>query len=162
MKIPSIYRVGREEDNFVWIDRQIQKGNMNIIAYTMPWDSFKNDSTFVQDIVKMRDSIGGLYIGGEDVPGKKNHMITEKAFSPYVFPAEVSGKKAAEVRGIWEMSAYPMAGPFLTYIINDKENNRKLVLEGFVFAPATKKRDYMFELEAILKSVQFNVGDQKN
>jgi len=159
MKIPSIYRVGREEDNFVWIDRQIQKGSMNIIAYTMPWDSFKNDSTFVEDIVKMRDSIGSLYIGGEDIPGKKNHMITEKAFSPYVFPAEVSGKNAAEIRGIWEMSAYPMAGPFLTYIINDKENNRKLILEGFVFAPATKKRDYMFELEAILKSVRFNVGD---
>eukprot|EP00035_Acanthoeca_spectabilis_P029165 m.473496 g.473496 ORF g.473496 m.473496 type:complete len:333 (+) comp34461_c0_seq1:36-1034(+) len=158
MKIPSIYRVGREEDNFVWISREIQKGNMNIIAYTMPWDSFENDSTFVKDIIRMRDSIGGLYIPGEDVPGKKNHMITEKAFSPYVFPAEVSGKKAAEVRGIWEMSAYPMAGPFLTYIINDKENNRKLVLEGFVFAPATKKRDYMFELEAILKSVKYDVG----
>lgn len=161
MKIPSIYRVGREEDNFVWIDRQIQKGNMNIIAYTIPWDSFQNDSTFVQDIIKMRDSIGKLYIGGEDIPGKKNHMITEKAFSPYVFPAEVSGKKAAEVRGIWEMSAYPMAGPFLTYIINDKENNRKLIIEGFVFAPATKKRDYMFELEAIIKSVQFNVEEKK-
>lgn len=161
MKIPSIYRVGREEDNFVWIDRQIQKGNMNIIAYTIPWDSFQNDSTFVQDIIKMRDSIGKLYIGGEDIPGKKNHMITEKAFSPYVFPAEVSGKKAAEVRGIWEMSAYPMAGPFLTYIINDKENNRKLIIEGFVFAPATKKRDYMFELEAIIKSVRFNVEEKK-
>ncbi|TDT46327.1 uncharacterized protein DUF4837 [Maribacter spongiicola] len=160
MKIPSIYRVGREEDNFVWIDRQIQKGNMNIIAYTMPWDSFKNDSTFVQDIIKMRDSIGSLYIGGEDIPGKQNHMITEKAFSPYVFPAEISGNKAAEVRGIWEMSAYPMAGPFLTYIINDKENNRKLILEGFVFAPATQKRDYMFELEAIMKSVRFNVNEQ--
>lgn len=162
MKIPSIYRVGREEDGFVWIDRQIQKGNMNIIAYTMPWDSFQNDSTFVQDIIKMRDSIGALYIPGEDVPGEKNHMITEKAFSPYVFPAEVSGKKAAEVRGIWEMSAYPMAGPFLTYIINDKENNRKLVLEGFVFAPATRKRDYMFELEAILKSVRFNVESKSD
>lgn len=159
MNIPSIYRVGREEDNFVWISREIQKGNMNIIAYTMPWNNFENDSTFVQDIIKMRDSIGGLYIPGEDVAGKKNHMITEKAFSPYVFPAEVSGQKAAEVRGIWEMSAYPMAGPFLTYIINDKENNRKLILEGFVFAPATKKRDYMFELEAILKSVKYNVTE---
>ena len=161
LKIPSIYRVGREEDNFVWIDRQIQKGNMNIIAYTVPWDSFQNDSTFVQDIIKMRDSIGKLYIPGEDIPGKNNHMITEKAFSPYVFPAEISGKKAAEVRGIWEMSSYPMAGPFLTYIINDRENDRKLILEGFVFAPATKKRDYMFELEAILKSVRFNVGEDK-
>ena len=157
MKIPSIYRVGREEDNFVWISREIQKGNMNIIAYTMPENGFQNDSTFAQDIIRMRDSIGDLYIKGSDVAGKNNHMITEKAFTPYVFPAEVSGKKAAEVRGIWEMSAYPMAGPFLTYIINDKENNRKLILEGFVFAPATKKRDYMFELEAILKSVRFNV-----
>lgn len=159
MTIPSIYRVGREEDNFVWIDREIQKGNMNIIVYSMPWDSFQNDSTFVQDIIKMRDSIGGLFIPGEDIPGKKNHMVTEKAFSPYIFPAEVARKKAAEMRGIWEMSEYPMAGPFLTYIINDKENNRKLILEGFVFAPATRKRDYMFELEAILKSVRFNVTD---
>lgn len=156
MDIPSIYKVGREEDNFVWIDRQIQKGAMNIVAYSVPWDSFKNDSTFVKDIIKMRDSIGKLFIPGEDIPGKENHMITEKAFSPYVFPAEVSDRKAAEVRGIWEMSGYPMAGPFLTYIINDKPNNRKLILEGFTFAPATKKRDYMFELEAIMKTVRFN------
>lgn len=156
MDIPSVYKVGREEDNFVWIDRQIQTGTMNIVAYSVPWDTFKSDSTFVEDIVKMRDSIGKLFIQGEDVPGKENYMVTEKAFSPYVFPAEVSGRKAAEARGIWEMSGYPMAGPFLTYIINDKPNNRKLILEGFTFAPATKKRDYMFELEAILKTVRFD------
>lgn len=158
LDIPSVYKVGREEDNFVWIDRQIQKGTMNIIAYSVPWDSFKNDSTFVEDIVKMRDSIGKLFIPGEDIPGKENHMVTEKAFSPYIFPAEVSGRKAAEARGVWEMSEYPMAGPFLTYIINDKPNNRKLILEGFTFAPATKKRDYMFELEAIIKTVRFNTN----
>ncbi len=156
LNVPSIYKVGREEDNFVWIDRQIQKGTMNIIAYSVPWNTFDNDSTFVQDIIKMRDSIGKLFVPGEPIPGKENYMITEKAFSPYVFPAEVSGRKAAEIRGIWEMSGYPMAGPFLTYIINDKPNNRKLVLEGFTFAPATEKRDYMFELEAILKTLKFN------
>lgn len=155
LNVPSIYKVGREEDNFVWIDRQIPKGNMNIIAYSVPWDTFKNDSTFVQDIVQMRDSIGNLFIKGNDVAGKNNHMVTEKAFSPYVFPAEIAGRKAAEVRGIWEMSDYPMAGPFLTYIINDKPNNRKLVLEGFTFAPATEKRDYMFELESIIKTISF-------
>jgi len=154
LNVPSIYKVGREEDNFVWLDRQIQKGTMNLIAYSVPWNTFDNDSTFVQDIIKMRDSIGKLFIPGEEIPGKENHMITEKAFSPYVFPAEVSGRKASEVRGIWEMSGYPMAGPFLTYIINDEPNNRKLVLEGFTFAPATEKRDYMFELEAIMKTLK--------
>ncbi|MEM1338714.1 MAG: DUF4837 family protein [Bacteroidota bacterium] len=153
LTIPSAYRVGKQEDNFVWLDRQIPKGNMNIIAYTMPENSFDNDSTFVRDIIAMRDSIGKKYVPG---PEKNTYMITEKAFAPYVFPAEIGGKKAAQAKGIWEINGYPMAGPFLTYIINDKENNRKLVLEGFTFAPSTQKRDYMFELEAILRTLQFN------
>ena len=156
LNFPSLFKVGKQEDNFVWIDMEIPKGTMNIIAYEMPWESFTNDSTFVNDIVQMRDSIGMKYVPGPDIPDKKTYMITEKAFAPYVFPAEIANKKAAEVRGIWEVKNYPMAGPFLTYIISDKENNRKLILEGFTFAPATKKRDYMFELEAILKTVRFN------
>jgi len=155
LNVPSVYSVGKHEDNFVWLDRQILKGNMNVIAYEMPWDSFTTDSTFVRDIIRMRDSVGKKYIPGPDVPGKKTYMITEKAFAPYVFPAEISGRKAAEVRGIWEISGYPMAGPFLTYIINDEPNNRKLILEGFIFAPSANKRDDLLELEAILKTVRF-------
>lgn len=152
MNIPSAYRVGKQEDNFVWLDRQIPKGTMNIVAYTMPEDSFSNDSTFVKDIVAMRDSIGKKYVPG---PDDDTYMITEKAFAPYVFPAEIAGLKGAEAKGIWEIHGYPMAGPFLTYILNDKENNRKLIVEGFAFAPSTQKRDYMFELEAILKTLRF-------
>ena len=45
MNVPSLYKVGRREDNFVWMDIQIPKGTMNIIAYEMPWDYFSNDST---------------------------------------------------------------------------------------------------------------------
>lgn len=155
LNVPSLYKVGKREKNFVWMDIQIPKGTMNIVAYSMPWDSFANDSTFVNDIIKMRDSIGKKYVPG---PYENTFMITEKAFSPYVFPAQIGGKKAAEARGIWEINGYPMAGPFLTFIINDKENNRKLVLEGFTFAPSAEKRDYMFELEAILRTVKFNSG----
>jgi len=122
LSIPSIYKVVKREENFVWVERQIQKGTMNIIVYEMPWDSFKVDSTFVKDIVRMRDSVGNLFIPGPDVPGKRTHMRTEPAFSPSVFPAEVAGRKAAEVRGLWDIKNYPMAGPFLTYIVNDNAN----------------------------------------
>ncbi|EAR02789.1 DUF4837 family protein [Maribacter sp. HTCC2170] len=156
LNIPSIYKVVKSEENFVWVERLIQKGQMNIIAYEMPWDSFSVDSTFIKDIVRMRDSIGSLYIPGPDVPGKRTHMRSEPAFAPSVFPAEIAGRKAAEVRGLWDIKNYPMAGPFLTYIVNDRENNRKIVVEGFTFAPATEKRDYMFELEAIIKTLRFN------
>lgn len=156
MSVPSIYKVGRQTDHFVWMDREIQKGHMNIIAYEMPADSFTTDSTLVRDIVQMRDSIGALFIPGPDVPNKKTHMRTEPAFSPSIFSAEIAGRKAIEVRGIWDIKNYPMAGPFITYIIDDTKNNRKLVLEGFTFAPATNKRDDMFRLEAIMKTVKFS------
>ena len=152
LNLPSIYKLGKREEGFIWIDREIQKGTMNILAYEMPLDSFQNDTTLVGDIVKMRDSIGQRFIPGPDLPTKKTYMVTENAFAPYVFSTEIAGKEALEVRGIWEVHNYPMAGPFLTYIIRDEENNRNLVLEGFTFAPSTNKRDYMFELEAILKT----------
>jgi hypothetical protein len=152
LNLPSIYKLGKREEGFIWIDREIQKGTMNILAYEMPLDNFQNDTTLVGDIVKMRDSIGQRFIPGPDLPTKKTYMVTQNAFAPYVFSTEIGGKEALEVRGIWEVHNYPMAGPFLTYIIRDEENNRNLVLEGFTFAPSTNKRDYMFELEAILKT----------
>jgi hypothetical protein len=155
LNVPSAYRVGRQEDNFVWFSRQVPKGEMSVIAYAMPDNYFKNDSTLVKDIIRMRDSIGSIYVPGEDIAGKNNHMVTEKYLAPQVYPTEIGGKKGVEVRGLWEMSDYPMGGPYLLYIINDKENNRKLILEGFTFAPATQKRDNMFELEAIIKSIKF-------
>lgn len=160
LKIPSIYKVGKQEENFVWVDREIQKGTANIIVYEMPSDSFKSDSTLVRDIIAMRDSIGEKYVPGPDVTGKNTHMRTEPAYAPSVFPVEIAGIKGVEVRGIWDMKNYPMAGPFLTYILNDKENDRKLVLEGFVFAPATQKRDDIFELEAIMKTLRLNAINQ--
>jgi hypothetical protein len=162
MNVPSIYKVGAQEDNFVWMDREIQKGHMNIIAYEMPAGSFPADSTLVRDIVRMRDSIGKLHVPGPDVPNKITYMRTEPAFSPSVFAIEIGGMKGIEVRGIWDIKNYPMAGPFLTYIINDKENDRYMVVEGFTFAPATNKRDDMFRLEAIMKTIRFKKQNKEN
>ncbi len=154
-RLPSIYKLGKQEDNFVWIDREIQKGSMNIIAYQIPFNSLNNDSTLGVDFIRMRDSIGEMYIPGPDMKDKKTYMTTEDAFAPHFFQTEIDGHKAMEVRSIWDMENYPMAGPFVTFVIDDEKNDRKLVVEGFTFAPATNKRDYMFELEAILRTIEF-------
>jgi hypothetical protein len=47
-----------------------------------------------------------------------------------------------------------MAGPFINYVIEDKLNNRLIVAEGFTFAPSIEKRDHVFELEAIIRSIK--------
>jgi hypothetical protein len=48
-----------------------------------------------------------------------------------------------------------MDGPFINYCLVDYPNNRMLILEGFCYAPSTPQRDLMFELESIIKSVEF-------
>ncbi|MEL4307076.1 DUF4837 family protein [Joostella sp. CR20] len=153
LTMPSIYKIAKQEGNFFWIERQIRKGTMNILVYEMPLNSIPSDSTRVDAIIKMRDSIGQKY-----VPGRREgmYMITEQAYAPYVFDTEIAGRKAIETKGMWEVKNFAMAGPFINYIVEDKPNNRLLVLEGFTFAPSTNKRDYMFELEAVLKTLKFN------
>ena len=49
-----------------------------------------------------------------------------------------------------------MARPFFNYAIIEKKNNRLLVVEGFTYAPSVNKREFLFELEAIAKSLKIN------
>lgn len=99
----------------------------------------------------MRDSIGERYIPGRE---EGMYMITEKGFAPSVYDAKISDRIAIESKGTWEVKDF-LGWTFSNYIVEDKPNNRLLVMEGFVFAPSVNKRDYMFELESILKGVEF-------
>ena len=62
LSMPSVYNIVKQENNFFWIERQIQNGTSNIILYEMPLNSIPEDSTRVETIVKMRDSIGERYV----------------------------------------------------------------------------------------------------
>jgi hypothetical protein len=55
---------------------------------------------------------------------------------------------------MWEMKNFQMAGPFINSIVEDKQHDRLVVIEGFTFAPSEDKREFMFEVEAILKSLK--------
>ena len=114
----------------------------------------KNDfKNFPQKILNIRDSIGKIY-----VPGRLDgsYMITERAYRPFYYKSEMSGQELYITKGTWEVKNDFMAGPFLNYRIKDPINKRWMIAEGFTFAPSKNKRDYMFELETILKSITFN------
>ncbi len=146
--IPTEYALVDDTGDFLWFRQKIAKGSMNIIAYTLPL--IENDS-IVNSIVSSRDTIGKRYIPG---PSDGSYMITEAAYTPFTKQTELNGMLSYETRGKWEVKNNFMAGPFLNYTVVDKANNRLLVVEGFTYAPSIKKRDYMFELEAILKTLK--------
>lgn len=153
LKFPTAYRYAMENEDFFWIRKDIPKGNMEILVYAVPMDQIDRDTSVVANIIKMRDSIGAAHIPG---PLEGSHMITEEAYAPYLFDSKIDGKFAYETKGTWEVKNAFMAGPFINYAVRDSVNNRYIILEGFTFAPATAKRDNMFELEAILKSAKID------
>ncbi|WP_424492812.1 DUF4837 family protein [Salinimicrobium sp. GXAS 041] len=151
LKFPDAYRYAKDEEGFFWIRKDIPNGSMEIMVYEVPLNTIQRDSNIVGNIIKMRDSIGEQHIPG---PVDGSYMITEAAYAPYLFNSEIDNKFAYETKGTWEVNDAYMGGPFLNYAVLDEENNRFVILEGFAFAPSARKRDNMFELEAILKSAK--------
>lgn len=149
--MPSSYTLFKEEASAVWHQRQIQKGHVNFLVYTLPKNTKLDWQNPLQDVIRIRDSVGKAFIPGRLENG---YLITEAAYEPYVDYTKISGIPAIETRGTWEVKGDFMAGPFLHYILDDKKNNRYLVLEGFVFAPSAAKRDYVFETESIIRSLK--------
>ena len=150
LTFPDAYKTVKDTSNFVWIEKQVTKGHLNIVAYTLPENI--NLDKIEERIPKIRDSIGKIYVPGR-VPG--SYMITERAYLPYYYKTQVNRLDAILTKGTWEVQNDFMAGPYINYIISDTVNKRKIVIEGFSFAPSESKRDYMFELNTIITTMRF-------
>ena len=150
MKMPSVYSLYKQDKNFIWYQKQIQKGHSNIIATQL--SSQKNIFDYnTQSLIKLRDSIGKSFLPGRN---PESFMVSEKEYLPYQKKISYYGIKMLETRGTWEVKGDFMGGPFLNYLVEDKLNDRVLFIEGFVFAPSKRKRDNIIELEAIIKSLK--------
>ena len=147
---PTAYKTVKDTTNFVWIQKDIPKGHMNLIAYSLPFSALKGNVK--KRIPEIRDSIGKAYIPGRL---KGSYMITEKAYRPYYYKTQKQGRLTYLTKGTWEVANDFMAGPFVNYMIKDTLRKRWMVIEGFVFAPSSSKRDQMFELNTILDAVAF-------
>lgn len=150
LQVPSGYLHAHQGSNFLWLKKEITSGNTSLLIYQVPISSIKRAPNQIANIVKMRDSIGDLYIRGTELD---THMITEDGYAPYLFKTKLNGKETYETRGTWELKNDFMSGPFVNYAIVDREHNRILVLEGFCYSPSKEERDLMHELESIIKSI---------
>ncbi len=157
LRVPDIFELVDDQSDFVWFRDETYdpgkdiNGSKNIICYTLPLDTdFK---TIKDSIASIRDKIGKKYL-----PGPKNgtYMITEAAYTPHIFNSKYKGHAAYKTLGKWEIFNSYMAGPFVSFTIEDKAHNRIIVAEGFVYAPLVNKRDFIFELEAVIGTLSID------
>ena len=150
-KIPRAYRVVEDTGDFMWYRSTITRGLLNLIAYEIPVQNL--DSVSEDDLIRYRDSIGKTYVPGQF---DSTYLVTEKQVRPIVKKVNVGGREALESRGLWYVENDYMGGPFVSYTFKDEDTGRLLVIEGFSYTPSAKKRDFVFELESILKTVTFD------
>jgi len=156
LAIPKSYALVEDNGEMAWFRYRITGNNglqlgssMEVFVYSVPLENeISLDSL---NVVNIRDNFGEKHIPGQV---EDSYMITEAAYTPHTFKVELAGRKAIETRGKWEVKNVYMAGPFLNYTVYDEANNRLIVVEGLTYAPGVNKRDYMFELEAILKTLK--------
>ncbi len=148
---PTAYKTFKTDTNFVWIQKEIPKGHLNLIAYQLKRGMSPQEMS--QKTIQIRDSVGKKHIPGR-LP--KSYMATEKAYRPYFYKTRLKNRENIITKGMWSVANDYMAGPFVQYAIKEKNSNEWVVLEGFAFAPSVNKRDNMFELETIIRSIKWS------
>lgn len=151
LNLPSAYRLAKEEEDFFWIRKDIKTGTMDLMVYEVPLSAIREGDSAVVDIVKLRDSVGKKYVEG---PVEGSYLATEDKYTPFISKTILDNKPTYETKGLWDVTNAFMSGPFINYAIEDKINERFLIVEGYVFAPSVAKRDYVFELESIINSIK--------
>lgn len=158
MNIPKDARVKVKEKDFMWIDRQMtrMKGGRNhdvqegFFIYTYPYTS---DTMFSrQFLLNKRDSVLRKHVPG---PVEGSYMATEYFYQPVYEEIEFKGKFAAEMRGLWKLEGDFMGGPFYSITMLDDRTGKLITVDGYAYAPYFDKREYIREVEAIIKTLQF-------
>jgi hypothetical protein len=152
IKIPYAFLKVQDTLNYAYFRKDIPEGYQILQIYTIP---IQSEADFTgENIIKYRNEKGKQFVPGE-LDG--SFMKTEEVYFPIQYKNKTMlGRKTIETHGVWEMEVSTMAGPFLNYAVLDKKNNRIIVVEGDVYAPNISKRDYLFELEALLKTLEIN------
>lgn len=147
--------------DFFWITNNHAHQRMDMVVYSYP---YTDRNTFTAEyLIAKRDSFMRANIPGEF---EGSYMGTEtKHHFPILREINLNNTYCMEIKGLWRMfGGGSMGGPFYSHTRVDEVNKRVVTVEGFVFAPSKRKRNYIRLLEAAVYTVklpqEMNVIDE--
>ena len=147
MTIPEGYFVGREEEDFLWLLFRTPKNDRFVMIYKSP-----RYPLTTENIVAERDRITKAYIQGA-VAGAYP-IVADLEGYPLAKNINLRYHNGVELRGLWASVRDKMGGPFYSFTQVSPDSTACITIDGFVYAPQEHKRDYLREVEAIVKSIQ--------
>ena len=146
MLIPADMQSIKRGKGFVWLSDNAASGMQSICVYSYPGYDRSTPT-----LVAKRDSVMRANIPGEE---DGMYMRTSRRAPVYGKETNSNGRRATELRGLWEMAGDAMGGPFVCIATADSSRGRTIVAEGFVYAPEKTKRNLIRQIEAALHTLQ--------
>jgi hypothetical protein len=148
MYFPKGYRVNLDTTDFAWIAYDTPSVTQGVLIYEYP---YTEKNTFTPEyLIEKRNSFVNKFVPG---PTAGSFMTTVSIIPPKFSPLMFKDRYFGQLRGLWD--AQSMGGPFISLTTIDEANNRVITVEGFVYAPKHKKRNYVRQVEALLYTLSF-------
>lgn len=159
VSIPKGYSLGIDTTDFVYYlneglrELKTDRGAFDGKIQRSLWfatGEYTNENIFSREgALNVRDSIAQKYILGYK---EGSYMLTERLVPTDSLSIEFNGQRGFVQRGLWKMSTEFKGGPFINIVSYNPDNQKWIMLEGFVYAPQFDKREYMLQVEGIIKS----------
>lgn len=161
LTIPASFQlvIADTTNSFVWLRQDIkEQPSLNIGPYvnslTVRKVPYESQDQLTADYAKQLLNETGRDYVQSTVEGSYK-QLDDGNLPIIVQPTTIDNNFALELRGIWEMENDAMAGPFVAYLIHNPADGELLLAEGFIFAPNEDKRDYMEQLDMLLRGIRF-------
>ena len=139
----------------IWLRKEKYIGEHPVVQGLLIYShAYTNKEVFADSVMVMkRNGITKRFVEG----ARENSYMRVYDELP-VFSKEINlnGLYAKEYRALWNMENDFMGGPFIHATLVDESNQSVIHLDGFVYAPKFTKREYIRELEAIIKSLKLS------
>ncbi len=149
LQLPSSYSLDVQKKHFAWMSYETSISSQGIFFYDYPYVDTLQFS--VDSIISRRDSVTKKNVPGPD-PG--TYMQTETRIPYHVEKMNIDGHYCVVVRGLWRLENYFMGGPFVSYTVLDENRNRIVTVEAYVYAGKQDKKLYMWQTEAIVRTLK--------
>lgn len=152
MKIPKEFLpvLYLENDKILWLRRDSRKSIINFMVSKVESTVEVPDKKqlILQNIKKFGKLVTADTKGSVLVANDRDMPVLE-------FNRLINENEALEYRGIWEMTNDFMGGPYVAYLIKNKNSSNYVFFFGFTYGPGEDKKEYLQQLMAIAKTIDF-------
>jgi hypothetical protein len=147
-QIPSEFALAKKSlnDRMIWLRKDDNQSIQSVVVRTIPYES---DSQFgKEEIIGLVEDFGSKHIEGDKL------LVNDRDLPTYELVKSTEDRYSKEIRGIWETEKSYMGGPYIAYLIKEKDSNQLIFTMSFIYAAGSPKRNLMQRMEVIMNSIK--------